>query len=161
MTGTRSSDNYYQIGEGLSCKHAEVSELDLWHPKLGHASFKTLKNLSKYDAVRDLKKKTAEDDVDEFLEIPISLENADVAPDVATSDTTPDTEVTEAADETNNDDDAVDDGRNIPSKIQKNHPSSQIIGSMHEGVQTRKKEKVDYRKMAGLICMSSLYSQIK
>ncbi|XP_075508119.1 uncharacterized protein LOC142545022 isoform X2 [Primulina tabacum] len=154
MTGTRSSDNYYQIGEGLSCKHAEVSELDLWHPKLGHASFKTLKNLN-------LKKKTAEDDVDEFLEIPISLENADVAPDVATSDTTPDTEVTEAADETNNDDDAVDDGRNIPSKIQKNHPSSQIIGSMHEGVQTRKKEKVDYRKMAGLICMSSLYSQIK
>ncbi|XP_075475265.1 uncharacterized protein LOC142506014 [Primulina tabacum] len=92
MTGTRSSDNYYQIGEGLSCKHAEVSELDLWHQKLGHASFKTLKNLN-------LKKKTAEDDVDEFLKIPISLENADVAPDVATSDTTPDTEVTEAADE--------------------------------------------------------------
>ncbi|XP_075492434.1 uncharacterized protein LOC142530486 [Primulina tabacum] len=108
-----------------------------------------------------LKKKTAEDDMDEFLEIPISLENADVAPDVATSDTTPDTEVTEAADETNNDDDAVDDGQNIPSKIQKNHPSSQIIGSMHEGAQTRKKEKVDYRKMTGLICMSSLYSQIK
>ncbi|XP_073019396.1 uncharacterized protein [Primulina eburnea] len=122
MTGTRSSDNFYQIGEELSCKHAEVSELDLWHQKLGHASFKTMKNLSKYDAVRDLKKKTAEDDVDEFLEIPISLENADVAPDVATSDTTPDTEVTEAADETNNDDDAVDDGQNIPSKIQKNHP---------------------------------------
>ncbi|XP_073028419.1 uncharacterized protein [Primulina eburnea] len=156
MTGTRSSDNFYQIGEELSCKHAEVSELDLWHQKLGHASFKTMKNLSKYDAVRDLKKKTAEDDVDEFLEIPISLENADVAPDVATSDTTLDTEVTEAEDETYN-----DDGQNIPSKIQKKHPSSQIIGSMHEGVQTRKKEKVDYRKMAGLICMSSLYSQIE
>ncbi|XP_075490705.1 uncharacterized protein LOC142529154 [Primulina tabacum] len=109
----------------------------------------------------DLKKKTAEDNVEDLLEIPIILENADVAPEVATPSTTLDTEVTEADDKTNNDDDAVDDGQNIPSKIQKNHPSSQIIGSMHKGVQTRKKEKVDYRKMAGLICMSSLYSQIE
>ncbi|XP_073016618.1 uncharacterized protein [Primulina eburnea] len=116
-------------------------------------------NVVFYDCA-DLKKKTAEDNVEDLLEIPIILENADVAqdvaPDVATSDTTLDTEVTEAEDETNN-----DDGQNIPSKIQKNHPSSQIIGSMHEGVQTRNKEKVDYRKMAGFICMSSLYSQIE
>ncbi|XP_075515599.1 uncharacterized protein LOC142550246 [Primulina tabacum] len=34
MTGTRSSDNCYQIGEELSCKQAQITELDLWHQKL-------------------------------------------------------------------------------------------------------------------------------
>ncbi|XP_073305162.1 uncharacterized protein [Primulina huaijiensis] len=54
MTGTRSSDNCYQIGEELSCKHAQITELDLWHQKLDHVNFKTLKNLSKYEAVRGM-----------------------------------------------------------------------------------------------------------
>ncbi|XP_073024240.1 uncharacterized protein [Primulina eburnea] len=52
--GTRSSDNCYQIGEDLSCKHVQITELGLWHQKLGHANFKTLKNLSKYDAVKGM-----------------------------------------------------------------------------------------------------------
>ncbi|XP_073290496.1 uncharacterized protein [Primulina huaijiensis] len=347
--GTRSSDNCYQIGEELSCKHVQITELNLWHQKLGHANFKTLKNLSKYDAVRgmpnlsseisyvcgdcqkgkqtrvshpvlptsgttcclellhmdlmgpmevesvgapktpqqngigerknrtlqemarvmlaskniskrfwaealntachisnrvylrsgstmtsyeimmgkkpnlkyfhvfgcvcytlndreqltkfdsksdkclflgyatnsrayrmfnlrtrtimksinvvfddcaDLKKKTTEDDVEDLLETRTSLERTDVAPDVATSCTTCDTEVT-GSEELHCDDDTIDDGSCIPSKIQKNHPSSQIIGNMRGDVQTRKKEKIDYRKMAGLICMSSTYSQVR
>ncbi|XP_073019406.1 uncharacterized protein [Primulina eburnea] len=54
MTGKRSSDNCYQISEELSCKHVQITELDLWHRKLGHANFKTLKNLSKYDAVKGM-----------------------------------------------------------------------------------------------------------
>ncbi|XP_073020065.1 uncharacterized protein [Primulina eburnea] len=54
MTGTRSSDNCYQIGEELSCQRVKITELDLWHQKLGHANFKTMKNLSKYDAVRGM-----------------------------------------------------------------------------------------------------------
>ncbi|XP_073271372.1 uncharacterized protein [Primulina huaijiensis] len=295
VIGTRSSDNCYQIGEERSCKHAQITELDLWHQKLGHANFKTLKNLSKYDAVRgmpnlssgipyvcgdcqkgkqirmshpvlptsgttrclellhmdlmgpmeveslggkefhmnfqhqkphskmalpnaktgrckkwqgdqlakfdsksdkclflgyatdsrayrmlnlrtrtivesinvvfddcaDLKKKTAEDDVEDLLEIPIILENADVAPDVATSGTTCDTEVTKSQEDAHSDDEAVDDGSCIPSKIQKNHPASQIIGGMHEEVRTRKKDKVDYRKMVGLVCMSTIYSKVR
>ncbi|XP_073277678.1 uncharacterized protein [Primulina huaijiensis] len=78
MTGTRSSDNCYQIGEDLSCKHVQITELDLWHQKLGHANFKTLKNLSKYDAVRDLRKKTAEDEVEDLLENQMPLGNTDV-----------------------------------------------------------------------------------
>ncbi|XP_073273310.1 uncharacterized protein [Primulina huaijiensis] len=289
--GTRSSDNCYQIGEERLCKHAQITELDLWHQKLGHANFKTLKNLSKYDAVRgmpnlssgipyvcgdcqkgkqirmshpvlptsgttrclellhmdlmgpmeveslggkefhmnfqhqkphskmalpnaktgrckkwqgdqlakfdsksdkclflgyatdslayrmlnlrtrtivesiyvvfddcaDLKKKTAEDDVEDLLEIPIILENADVA----TSGTTCDTEVTKSQEDAHSDDEAVDDGSCIPSKIQKNHPTSQIIGGMHEEVRTRKKDKVDYRKMVGLVCMSTIYSKVR
>ncbi|XP_073033867.1 uncharacterized protein [Primulina eburnea] len=51
---TRSSDNCYKIGEKLSCNHAQISALDLWHQKLGHVNFKTLKNLCKYDVVRGL-----------------------------------------------------------------------------------------------------------
>ncbi|XP_075475725.1 uncharacterized protein LOC142510376 [Primulina tabacum] len=54
MTGTRSLDNCYQIGEKLSCKRAQITELDLSHQKLGHVNFKTLKNLSKYEAVRGM-----------------------------------------------------------------------------------------------------------
>ncbi|XP_073020894.1 uncharacterized protein [Primulina eburnea] len=224
VEGIRSSDNCYQIGEDLSCKHVQITELDLWHQKLRHANFKTLKNLSKYDAVRgkaflmnfrhqkhhnkmvlpngvseewdqlakfdsksdkclflgyatnsrayrmfnlrtrtivesvnvvfddcaDLKKKTAEDDIEDLLDNPISLENRNVAPDVPASDTTCDTEVTESG-EPHCDDYKVDDGSCIPTKIQKNHPSSQIIGNIHGDVQTRQKEKIDYRKMAGLI----------
>ncbi|XP_075478934.1 uncharacterized protein LOC142519793 [Primulina tabacum] len=216
MTGTSSSDNCYQISEELSCKHAQITELDLWHQKLGHVNFKTLRNLSKYEVVRgmpnlssgipyvcgecqkekqnrvshtvlatsgttrclellhidlvgpmevesfgDLKKKTAEDDVENLLENPIVLENAGVAPDVATPSTTRDTEVTEFEDEANSDDDIGDDGHNISTKIQRNHPSSQIIGSVQGEVQTRKKKKIDYRKMAGLICMSSAYSKVR
>ncbi|XP_073277629.1 uncharacterized protein [Primulina huaijiensis] len=216
MTGTRSSDNCYQISEEPLCKHVQITELDLWHQKLGHANFKTLKNLSKYNAVRgmpnlssgipyvcgdcqkgkqtrvshpvlptsgttrclellhmdlmgpmeveslgDLKKKTAEDDVEDLLENQIPLENTDVAPDVTTSGTTYDTEVTELQEDAHNDVEAVDDGSCIPSKIQKNHPPYQIIGGMHEEIQTRKKDKVDYRKMVGLVCMSTMYSQVR
>ncbi|XP_075515303.1 uncharacterized protein LOC142549942 [Primulina tabacum] len=293
--GTRSSDNCYQISEELSCKNVQITELDLWHQKLGHANFKTLKNLSKYDAVRApkipqqngiaerknktlqemtrvmltskniskrfwaedlntachisnkvylrsgstmtsyeiimgkkpnlkyfyvfgcvcytlndrdqlakfdsksdkrlflgyatysrayrmfnlrtrtimesinvvfddcayLKKKTTEDDVDDLLDNPIPQEDADVALDVATFYTTRDFEVTEAEDGANSEDDTVDDGLNIPTKIQKNHPSSQIIGSVQGEVQTRKKEKVDYRMMVGLVCMSTMYSHVR
>ncbi|XP_075492581.1 uncharacterized protein LOC142530643 [Primulina tabacum] len=99
-----------------------------------------------FDDCADLKKKTSEDDVEVLLDNPISLENADVA----TSSTTRDTEVTES-EEKHSDDEAGDDGPCIPSKIQKNHPSSQIIEGMREDIQTRKKDKVDHRKMVGLV----------
>ncbi|XP_075507462.1 uncharacterized protein LOC142544285 [Primulina tabacum] len=52
MSSTRSADNSYQLGEGDGCLSANMSDLDLWHKKLGHVSFKTLKNLCKFDAVR-------------------------------------------------------------------------------------------------------------
>ncbi|XP_075521484.1 uncharacterized protein LOC142554699 [Primulina tabacum] len=113
-----------------------------------------------FDDCADLKKKTSEDDVEDLLDNPISLENANVTPDVATSSTTRETEVTES-EEKHSDDEAVDDGLCIPNKIQKNHPSSQIIGGMCEDIQTRKKDKVDYRKMVGLVCMSTMYSQVR
>ncbi|XP_075498847.1 uncharacterized protein LOC142537177 [Primulina tabacum] len=217
--GTRSSDNCYQIGEELSCKHVQITELDIWHQKLGHANFKTLKNLSKYDAVRGMpnissgisyvcgdcqkrkqtrvshpvlptsgttcclkllhmdlmgpmevesiggkkysfvrkhwmkgishefsapktpqqngiaerKNRTLQEmarisrgkllkmTLKTFWTIQMSLENADVAPDVATSDTTCDTEDNES-EEPHCNDDTIDDGSCIPSKIQKNHP---------------------------------------
>lgn len=54
MTGIRSGDNCYLLGEDLVCQASKTSELNLWHQKLGHANFKTLKNLCKYDAVRGM-----------------------------------------------------------------------------------------------------------
>ncbi|XP_075489616.1 uncharacterized protein LOC142528449 [Primulina tabacum] len=159
---TRSADNCYQLGEDPVCNHSKGSELNLWHQKLGHANFKTLKNLGKYDAVRDLTGKTIEDDIDGLLNISETLPNTDVAPGVVTPETTP--ALAESNDEpgeyTENDDVVTNEGIDIPSKIQKNHPSSQIIGEAFGGMQTRRKEKVDYRKMMGLVCMTSVYSQV-
>ncbi|XP_075499732.1 uncharacterized protein LOC142538258 [Primulina tabacum] len=179
LTGTRSADNCYQLGEDLVCNHSKVSELNLWHQKLGHANFKTLKNLGKYDAVRgmpnlssgipyvcgacqkDLTGKTIEDDIDGLLNESETLPNTDVAPGVVTPETTP--ALAESNDElgkyTENDDSVTNEEIDIPSKVQKNHQSSQIIGETFGGMQTRRKEKVDYRKMMGLVCMTSVYSQ--
>ncbi|XP_073152566.1 uncharacterized protein [Henckelia pumila] len=104
ITGTRSVDNCYQLGEELACRHSKVDEFSLWHKKLGHVNFKTLKNLSKFEAVRglsnlksgvpyvcgacqkDLKGKTAENDIEGLLEIP--HEEHSVVPDVAAPNTT-------------------------------------------------------------------------
>ncbi|XP_073057055.1 uncharacterized protein [Primulina eburnea] len=179
LISTRSADNCYQLGEDIVSNHSKVSELNMWHQKLGHANFKTLKNLGKYDAVRgmpnlssgipyvcgacqkDLTGKTIEDEVDGLLNTSETLPNTDVGPGVVTPETTPalaESNV-EPEENTENDDGVTNDGIDIPSKIQKNHPSSQIIGETFEGMQTRRKEKVDYRKMMGLVCMTSVYSQ--
>ncbi|XP_073030787.1 uncharacterized protein [Primulina eburnea] len=179
LTGTRSVDNCYQLGEDIVSNHSKVSELNMWHQKLGHANFKTLKNLGKYDAVRcmpnlssgipyvcgacqkDLTGKTIEDDVDGLLNVSEPLPNTDVAPGVVTPKPTPAlAEANDEPEENGEDDVDVTNGSDIPSKIQKNHPSSQIIGETFEGMQTRRKEKVDYRKMMGLVCMTSVYSQV-
>ncbi|XP_073130814.1 uncharacterized protein [Henckelia pumila] len=54
ITDTRSVDNCYQLGEELACRHSKFDEFSLWHQKLGHVNFKTLKNLSKFEDVRGL-----------------------------------------------------------------------------------------------------------
>ncbi|XP_075483854.1 uncharacterized protein LOC142524011 [Primulina tabacum] len=104
------------------------------------------------ESLGDLTGKTIEDDIDGLLNISETLPNTDVAPGVVTPETTP--ALAESNDEpgeyTENDDVVTNEGIDIPSKIQKNHPSSQIIGEAFGGMQTRRKEKVDYRKMMGL-----------
>ncbi|XP_073134539.1 uncharacterized protein [Henckelia pumila] len=112
----------------------------------------------------DLKKKTAEDEVDDLLD---NSGNSDVFQGVTTPPTTPPTEISETkfekpTNENIDEDNEVNEAeKNVPSKIQKNHPTSQVIGDVHGDLQTRRKEKVDYRKMAGLMCMSSTYSQLR
>ncbi|XP_075494766.1 uncharacterized protein LOC142532333 [Primulina tabacum] len=163
MTCARSTDNCYQLGEGDDCRSAKTTDLDLWHKKLGHVSFKTLKNLCRFDAVRE---KSEEDDTEGLLNTSEPLTSPGVGTGTETSTTTPDTTPppnrTEVVENENDDDDDViiNIEKDIHSKIQRNHPSSQIIGEVYGDVQTRKKEKVDYRKMIGLVCMSSAFSQV-
>ncbi|XP_075473510.1 uncharacterized protein LOC142504545 [Primulina tabacum] len=115
-----------------------------------------------FDDLADLTGKTIEDDIDGLLNESETLPNTDVAPGVVTPETTP--ALAESNDElgkyTENDDSVTNEEIDIPSKVQKNHPSSQIIGETFGGMQTRRKEKVDYRKMMGLVCMTSVYSQV-
>ncbi|KAA0043140.1 F5J5.1 [Cucumis melo var. makuwa] len=42
-----------------------------------------------------------------------------------------------------------------PIHIAKNHPSSSIIGDVHSGITTRKKERIDYAKMVANVCYTS------
>ncbi|XP_073049472.1 uncharacterized protein [Primulina eburnea] len=156
LISTRSGDNCYHLGEDLVCNHSKVSELNLWHQKLGHANLKTLKNLGKYDAVRGIP------NLSSGISYVCGACQKDVAPGVVTPETTPELAESnkEPGEYTENDDGVTDEGIDIPIKIQKNHPSSQIIGETFEGMQTRRKEKVDYRKMIGLVCMTSVYSQV-
>ncbi|XP_073022676.1 uncharacterized protein [Primulina eburnea] len=221
MTGTRSADNCYLVGDSNDCRSAKVSNLDLWHQKLGHVSFKTLKNLCKYEAVRGMPNlcsdnayicrscqkgkqtrvahpvlqhfgktrclellhmdlmgpmdveslggltgKYKEDDIEGLLDSSEPSTSIGVEVSVETNEatpcTTPPIKRSETMENENDDDDGVihNERRDIPSKIQKDHPSSQIIGEIHEEVQKRKKEKVDYRKMIGLVCMNSTFAQV-
>ncbi|TYJ96616.1 putative mitochondrial protein [Cucumis melo var. makuwa] len=43
----------------------------------------------------------------------------------------------------------------VPTHIAKNHPSSSIIGDVHSGITTRKKEMRDYAKMVVNVCYTS------
>ena len=42
-----------------------------------------------------------------------------------------------------------------PTHIAKNHPSSSIIGDVHSGITTRKKERRNYAKMVANVCYTS------
>ncbi|KAA0036710.1 putative mitochondrial protein [Cucumis melo var. makuwa] len=47
-------------------------------------------------------------------------------------------------------------GGNVPSSyVQKNHPSSSIIGDPSFGIITKKKDKIDYAKLIANICYTS------
>ncbi|GAA0161589.1 hypothetical protein LIER_17869 [Lithospermum erythrorhizon] len=60
-------------------------------------------------------------------------------------------------------DDTCDDSRprQPASRIQKNHLVDNIIGEIDQGVTTRRKEPVDYRKMVGLIGESFFISKVE
>ncbi|XP_075515565.1 uncharacterized protein LOC142550212 [Primulina tabacum] len=139
--------------EGLNSNLISISQLcdDSLHVKFDKDNCEVFDNTDTC-ILTDLTGKTIEDDIDGLLNISETLPNTDVAPGVVTPETTP--ALAESNDEpgeyTENDDVVTNEGIDIPSKIQKNHPSSQIIGEAFGGMQTRRKEKVDYRKMMGL-----------
>ncbi|XP_073121993.1 uncharacterized protein [Henckelia pumila] len=108
---------------------------------------------------QESQRKTAEDNIEGLLEIP--HEEHGVVPDVTTPNTTlVPTETVHEENSHNNEETEVIVEKDIPSKIQKNHPSSHIMGDVLGPRQTRAKDKVDYRKMVGLVCMSSVYSWV-
>ncbi|XP_073121706.1 uncharacterized protein [Henckelia pumila] len=243
VTGTRSVDNCYQLGEELACRKSKVDEFSLWHQKLGHVNLKTLKNLSKFEAVRGLpnlksgvpyvcgtcqegkqtrvshpmlqhcgttrclellhmdlmgpmevesyggKKyslgisqefsapKTPQQNgiaerknrrLQEMARVMMSSNNISKRFRAEALNTACHisnrvylrSETVHEENSQNNEETEVITEKDIPSKIHKNHPSSQIIGDVHGTRQTRATEKVDYRKMVGLVCMSSVYSQV-
>ncbi|XP_075515429.1 uncharacterized protein LOC142550075 [Primulina tabacum] len=140
MSGTRSADNCYLVGDSNNCRSDKVSNLVLWHQKLGHVSFKTLKNICKYEAVRGQTGKSKVDDTEGLLDSNESSTSIGVETGVETSETTPCSTLpltrTEAMENENVDDDdvVINYEKEILRKIQKNHPSSQIIGEIHEDV---------------------------
>ena len=56
--GVRTTDNCYGLTLSISnkCFRAKIDQVDLWHQRLGHASHKQLKKISKCDVVIGLPK---------------------------------------------------------------------------------------------------------
>ncbi|GAA0144915.1 hypothetical protein LIER_05235 [Lithospermum erythrorhizon] len=54
-----------------------------------------------------------------------------------------------------------DSGIEPTTRIQKDHPVDNIIGQLDEGMTTKKKDKVDYRKMVGLFGKMCFISKIE
>ncbi|XP_073120658.1 uncharacterized protein [Henckelia pumila] len=92
----------------------------------------------------DLKKKTDEDEVDDLRD---NSGNSDVVQGVTTSPTTPSAKIPETKDEQLTDEnideysEVNETEKNIPSRIQKNYPTSQVIGDVHGDLQTREKRR--------------------
>ncbi|XP_073129647.1 uncharacterized protein [Henckelia pumila] len=120
-----------------------------------------------FDDYADLKGKTIEDNIDDLLDTVSSKTDSSVVNSVVPPEKSPSTTLSptlnmneQSIEEQDDFEDEIRDaGHDVPSKIQKNHPTSQIIGDAQGRMQTRRKEKVDYQKMSGLVCMTSAYSQ--
>ena len=58
LHGKRNLANYYvvSIENDMSCNYTMISDIDLWHQRLGHVNYKDLVRLSKLDLVRGLHK---------------------------------------------------------------------------------------------------------
>ena len=58
MKGKRTTDNGYGVvpTAPISCKIARVDMLELWHQRFGHANFKQVAKVSKFEAVEGLPK---------------------------------------------------------------------------------------------------------
>lgn len=56
--GKRNPDNCYVVStdKDLSCNSAMISDIDLWHQRLGHINHNDLEKLSKLELVRGLPK---------------------------------------------------------------------------------------------------------
>lgn len=56
LTGKRSLDNCYLLSVKVVCLHVKVEELEIWHQKLGHTSFRNLQKLLATQAIRGIPK---------------------------------------------------------------------------------------------------------
>ena len=54
MVGNRSVDNCYLIDSNQACFNVQTDESILWHQKLGHAHYRNIVKLLKFDAVKGL-----------------------------------------------------------------------------------------------------------
>ncbi|XP_073131837.1 uncharacterized protein, partial [Henckelia pumila] len=117
----------------------------------------------------DLKGKTIEYNIHDLLDTVVPQTDSSVVTSVVPPKKSPSTALSptlnmdeqSTEDQDDFEDEIQDAGHDVPSKIQKNHPTSQIIGDAQGRMQTRIKEKVDYQKMNGLVCMTSAYSQVR
>ena len=103
---------------------------------------------------RTIKWKNAIDLTDEVEK---QLQNATVTPVVAT-ETDSGSDIESSIDETSATEpvDITDQTvRDPPTKIQKNHPTENIIGDLNEGMKTRDKPKRNYHDMVRFVCYTS------
>ena len=74
ISGVRTLDNYYGLvpDADIMCNNIRLSNEDLWHQRMGHASYKHLSIVSKHESVLGIPKLTLQQNV--FLVTKISEE---------------------------------------------------------------------------------------
>ncbi|XP_073132255.1 uncharacterized protein [Henckelia pumila] len=142
----------YVCGDCKKGKQTRVS-----HPVLQHSGttrcleflHMDLMGPMEVESCGDLKGKTIEDNIDDLLDTVAPQTDSSVVNSVVPPEKSPSTKLsptlnmnehsTEDQDDFENE--IQDSGHNVPSKIQKNHPTSQIIGDAQGRMQTQRKEK--------------------
>ncbi|KAA0058506.1 flocculation protein FLO11-like [Cucumis melo var. makuwa] len=184
LSGTRLSDNcYHWDAEVTLCNLSKVEEAGLWHKRLGHLSGATISKVIKDDAIIGLPPLSFSS-LESCLECPAgkqvksvhklpSLQGLQsgfetvmksinvIIDDLAIHSDTHESEATISASQHTSERTAgATDSSKCdlipPTHIAKNHPSSFIIGDVHSGIITRKKERKDYAKMVANVCYTSL-----
>jgi hypothetical protein len=106
-------------------------------------------NLVDDESDPEKERKSAEQEHVKTVEQPV-VPTTDAASDQTTADLESDSETDEGV---------LSRSQDVPARIQGNHPTSQVIGEVEEGIKTRGK-RVNYRDLAGLVCMKSVYHQV-
>ncbi|GAA0166485.1 hypothetical protein LIER_21629 [Lithospermum erythrorhizon] len=168
MHGMRSAANCYMWRSVQAMSSRKGEDAELWHKKLGHTNYRNIQQIIFKGAVRGIlsldvkdqscgecqvenQTKSCHQKQQQVLDLGVEL-NEEYTDDGSPVNDTWSNDKGQIV-EGKGVDDTCDDSCpvQLANHIQKNHPVDNIIVQLDQGVTTRRKEPIDYRKMVGLM----------